>query len=194
MKNLILAASFFAALTAFAHEEDPNAVAIAKATELGVHRIERLVILKKIDPMFADSLAIMRAERTGDSTQPYRVEAEALPDAHGKSSRVQMLSDSAGKVLSYTVSETFVPAAPVAWPILDAATLMEEGLHFVLDGWVTHPEVKPFFLGLTSISMRAGTDEAGHLIALFEVTSDDDPRVLHIALNADGSFRNYELK
>lgn len=180
--------------TAQAHPESPGLVAITKAVELGVHRIERLVTLKKIDPMFTANLYALRAERTTDAANPYKVYGYVLPDASNQSSTISMVTDPNGKVTSYTVGGIFQPASPVNWPIKDAATLIEDGLHFVLEGWTQYPDVKAFYLGLTSITMSAGTDAQGKQIAVFAVTSDDDARTLYIRLKTDGTFISHEIK
>lgn len=195
MKNVFLAiiAVVSVGSQAYAHPENPNAVAIAKATELGVHRIERLVTLKKIDPMFQSHLYAMKAERTTESGAAYKVYGYVQPDANNQASTITMLSDAQGKVLSYTVSQTFQPANPVSWPDKDALTLTENGLHFVLEGWVQHPEVKAFFLGLSSITMRA-VNAGGTLLAEFAVTSDDDAHTLIVRVKADGTFHSYEMR
>ncbi len=195
MKSLmILLATLAAVATAQAHDEKPGVVVVSKAVELGVHRIERLVTLKKIDAVFAAGLYAMRAERTTDPDQPYKIFGYVLPDANNRSSTISMVSDVNGKVVSYSVSEIFRPAALVSWPIKDAATLIEDGLHFVLEGWVDHPEVKAFYLGLSSITLHSATDSQGNRIALLQVTSDDDSRVLSIKLQLDGSFISHEIK
>lgn len=194
MRTLILAILTLSCTYSYAHDEQPNTVVITKAVELGVHRIERLVTLKKIDPMFINSLVGLRAERTNDSATPYKIFGFAQPDANNQSSTIIMLSDANGKVISHSLGPIFQPANPVQWPEADAGTLMEDALHFVLEGWVKNPEVKPFYLGLNSIAMTSALDPSGKLIALFAVTSDDDTKTLYIRLKTDGTFISHEIK
>lgn len=194
MKNLILLLAFTLTTTAYAHPENPDVIVVSKATELGVHRIERLVTLKKIDPMFITSLTGLKAERTDDVTTPYKIYGFVTPDSNNQSSTITMLSDPKGKVVSHSVSETFQPANPVNWPEKDAVTLIEDALHFVLEGWVENPDVKAFYLGLMSITMTPDQDAQGNLIASFQVTSDDDPRTLYILLKTDGTLISHEIK
>ncbi len=196
MKNLLIAAlaGFVLAQPAFAHNDPPGTSPISKATELGVHRIERLVTLKKIDPTFQSALYAMRAERTTEGGATYKIYGYVSPDANNQSSTIAMLSDKTGKVLSYAVGATYQPANPVAWPDKDPLTLMEDALHFVLEGWTAHPDVKPFYAGLITITLSPAKDNAGNLIVLANVTSDDDARTLSIFLKTDGTFLSYGIK
>lgn len=196
MKNLmiVLLGTLTFAQTAFAHNDPPGTISISKATELGVHRIERLVTLKKIDSTFQTNLFGMRAERTTESGATYKIYGYVSPDANNQSSTIAMLSDKTGKVLSYTNGPTYQPANPFNWPDKDALTLMENALHFVIEGWVQHPEVKPFYAGLMTIGLSPAKDTAGNLIALASVTSDDDARTLYISLKTDGNLIGYEIK
>jgi hypothetical protein len=191
---LLMTISIFAGAFAHAHEETPGALVVSKALELGVHRIERLVTLKKIDPMFINSTYALRAERSGDSAKPYVIHGYVAPNANSQSSTISMVTDAKGKVVSYKVGQIYQPANPVNWPEKDAITLIEDALHFVLEGWTTDPKVKAYYLGLTSITMSAAQDTRGNLIAAFAVSSDDDARTLYIRLKTDGTFISHEIK
>jgi hypothetical protein len=179
---------------AWAHDDDPNTVVISKATELGVHRIERLVTLKKLDAMFLSSLHALQAQRTGDALNPYKVTAFTLPDGNNQASSIEMITDVNGKVTSYKIGNLYQPANPIPWPTKDSITLMEDGLHFVLDGWVKNKEVKPFYLGLSSITLTDGKDTSGNLLAIVSVTSDDDPGTLVITMKTDGTIVSHAVK
>jgi hypothetical protein len=198
MNMKILALAVLASLSfsqgSFALPEVPGVIPVSKGTELGVHRIERLVTLKKIDPSFQNQFYAMRAEPTTEGGATYKVYGYVLPDANNQSTTITMLSDKQGAVLSYVVSQKFQSAAPIAWPDQDPLTLMEDALHFVLEGWVQHAEVKPFYLGLTSITLGSEKDAQGNLIAVAKVTSDADAKMLIVRLKADGTFISYEIK
>ena len=196
MKTLNVLLLFFMTLSAsaFAHDETPGVIAISKATELGVHRIERLVTLKKIDEAFVSHLIGLRAERSTENGATYKVHGYVAPGADGKSLTITLWMDNQGKTLAYNVTQAGLPANPFSWPVKDAATLMEEGLHFVLEGWVQNPDVKAFFTGLQTIALAPAQDAQGNLIAQFKVTSDDDARTLTINLKADGTFLSHSIQ
>ena len=191
--NLLFLSTVIMGGGAFAHEEIPGVIAISKATELAVHRIERLVTLKKIDATFQTALIGLRAESSSENGATYKVYGYVSPGADGKSLTLTLWMDNQGKTLSYNVTQAQAPANPFVWPVKDSVTLMEEGLHFVLEGWVKNPEVKAFYLGLKSISMMPVKDAQGNLLAQFKVTSDDDARTLTINLKADGTFVSFDL-
>jgi len=192
--KMITAVAMLTSAVALAHDETPGVIAISKATELGVHRIERLVTLKKIDEAFRNHLIGLRAERSSENGATYIVYGYVAPGSDGNSLAITLWMDNQGKTLAYNVLQAGLPANPFVWPVKDAATLMEEGLHFVLEGWSQYPEVKAFYSGLQSISMNPAQDAQGNLLAQFKVTSDDDTRTLIINLKADGTFVSHELK
>ncbi len=169
-------------------------IAIAKAAELAVHRIERLVTLKKIDPMFRDALVGLTAEVTTLSGASFKIVGLTAPAVNGVNGRIELWLDAQGKTLSFNVVSAVVPAQPFPWPSKDASTLLEEGLHFVLEGWVTHSEVKAFETDLSSILLKPVTSAEGDLMAEFEVRSTLDTRLLTITLRADGTFVTHIVK
>jgi hypothetical protein len=191
-KSLVVTAMLMSG-SVFAHPEVPGQAVISKATELGVHRIERLVTLNRIDPTFLSNLQVLKVERVNENGAVFKITALTEPGANNQASSLIMLSDNQGKVLSHTPGPVIAPANPVAWPIKDAGTLFEDALHFVLEGWVQNPPAKAFYLGLMTISLEA-LNENGQLVAHFVVTSDDDARTLHIKLATDGTVLSHEIK
>lgn len=194
LKTLTISAIALFSLNTYAHEEVPGQIAISKVTELGVHRIERLVTLKKIDDTFRTTLVAMRVERSTENGAVYKVYGYEAPGADGSASLLTLWMDVDGKTLSYTVVPGAAPANPAQWPDKDAVSLFEDGLHFVLEGWVQHPEVKNFYTGLQSIAMTQIQDAQGQILAQLKVTSDDDAKTLTITLKSDGTLVSYDIK
>lgn len=195
MKKLILsglmtiAGSFLLSQQALA-----EGVTISKATELGVHRIERLVTLQKIDAAFQTALIGMKAEPTTESGASFKVYGYLAPGADGKSTFITLWQDAQGKTLAYTVTTASAPQSPFAWPTKDSVTLFEEGLHFVIEGWAKYPEVKAYYTGLQNISLTPVKDSQGNLMAQYKVSSTDDNRVLTLNLKPDGTYISHDLK
>lgn len=193
--NLAAATLMLFNVNAFAHDEPlPGTIAISRATELAVHRIERLVILKKIDAVFLTALVGLRAETSSENGATYKVSGYVAPGADGKSLSITLWQDIQGKTLAFNVAQASLPVSPFTWPTKDSVTLMEEGLHFVLEGWVQYPEVKAFYTGLQTIDLAPVQDAQGNLLAQFKVTSHEDARTLTILLKSDGSFVSHEIK
>lgn len=177
----------------WAHGETPGEVVIGKGAEFAVHRIDRLVTLKRIDPVFVSNLKAVTGERINENGARFRFLGVTEPDAQNQVSAITILMDAQGKVLSHSVTGTVTPANPVSWPSKNAASLIEEALHFVVDSGERFPEIKPFYLGLTSIGLEPLKDK-GELLAHLKVTSDDDKRTLHIYLKTDGTYVSHTVQ
>ena len=78
LKLLLLSALMMSGV-AFAQDEIPGVIAISKATELAVHRIERLVTLKKIDAVFQTALVGLRAESSTENGATYKTYGYVSP-------------------------------------------------------------------------------------------------------------------
>ncbi len=189
-----LAVLFIWGGSAFAHGDVPGELTIAKATELAVHRIERLVTLKKIDAVFQNQLVGMRAEVSSENGAAFKVYGQVAPGADGKSSQITLWQDAEGKTLAFNVEQGLLSMASAVWSGKDALTLMEDGLHFVLEGWAQYAEVKAYYTGLQTITLVPQKDAQGNIFAQFKITSDDDARTLFLNLNADGTYLSHELK
>jgi hypothetical protein len=198
----LLVAGILRAQSAVAETDPSGTTAISKATELGVHRIDRLAHLpnpanpghNKLEAMFVDNLYAMKAERSSEGGATFKIHGYVSPDANNQTSSVTMLSDQTGKILSHSAIQTFMPVNAELWPEKDALTLMEDALHFVLEGWIKTPDVKQFYSGLNMITLSRAQDSGGKLIALATVTSVDDARTLYIRLKTDGTFLSHEIR
>lgn len=177
----------------WAHGETPGEIVIGKGAEFAVHRIDRLVALKRIDPVFTSNLKSISGERINEDTAKFRFVGMTETDGNHKISFITILMDAKGKVLSHTVTDPIVPVNLGEWPTKNAASLIEDALHFVVDGWERYPEVKPFYLGFMSITLESVT-EKGELLAHLKVTSDDDKRTLHIYLKTDGTYVSHVIQ
>lgn len=122
-------------------------VTIAKAAELGCHRIERLVTLQKIDAAFLDKFYAFRIEKltqSKPSDPAFRFRSYQAMASDGSSRQVEILMDAKGKGTSHQVIEGSEGNAPV-WPKTDPVTLMEYALHYVLENGPSKAEVAPFY-------------------------------------------------
>jgi hypothetical protein len=100
----------------------------AEAAELGVHKVDRLITLKKIDPSFTSQLVSMTAVATPAG---FNVNATEGAASDGSSRMLMMTANKDGKILTYMEMGTKAPATPVALPNNNALTLMELGMHCV---------------------------------------------------------------
>jgi len=164
-------------------------VSLAKAAELGVHRVERLVTLKKIDETYMSkfmSVAIEGLTQNAPTDPAFKVTAAQVPGPDGKQSKVEILLDGNGKALSHTVKPGTDATAAPRWPDKDPVTLSENAMHVVLDG-ANNPKLKPYFTGFKSLELTQDRDATGLTIARAKMKSMEIPAVLEVTLKTDGT-------
>jgi len=105
-----------------------NAATPAEAAELGVHKIDRLLTLKKIDPSFATQFVSLSATATTTGFDVMGMEG-AAPD--GSARMISMSAGNDGKILTYMQMGTKDPITLIALPGKNALTLMELSMHCV---------------------------------------------------------------
>lgn len=192
--NLLLALGLAAAP---ALADEPGApVTVAKAAELALHRVERLVILRRIPEQFLTQVAtleVSKVDPVGEDGVKYRAVVSLLPSPEGKASRLELFMDAIGKTLRH-VAHTEAPAqgAPV-WPDKDPVTLAENALHYILDESVNRPELVPFNDTFEAASLTQETAEDGSVLGLLEVRSVATRDLLRIRVRADGTYLSHEV-
>jgi hypothetical protein len=172
-------------------------IALSKAAELGLHRIERLVTLNKIDRNFIDRFyGISAAKLTpGQPTDPaFKVSGIQVPGADGKSHQVDILMDAAGKALSNAVINGSEPVNPPRWGSVDPLAISENSFHYLIDNGMAKPELKPFFTDFSTMALTQVQDAQGQPQALATIKSSASPKVLEIRLKLDGSVVSATVK
>ena len=164
-------------------------ISLAKAAELGVHRVERLVTLKKIEEPFVGKFQSVEIEALSASkpTDPaFKVTVAQYAGPDGKQSRVEILLDGAGKALSHTViAGTEATSAP-RWPEKDPVTITEAAMHVVLEG-KNDAKLKPYFDGFKSLELSQDRDASGQTIARAKMKAKNVAKVLEVTLKTDGT-------
>ena len=177
------------------HYAQAASISLAKAAELGVHRVERLVTLKKIDASFVDKFQSIEIEALSapKPTDPaFKVTAGQVPGPDGKQNRVEMLLDGAGKALSHTVKEGTEATAAPRWPEKDAVTLTEAAMHVVLEG-KNDAKLKPYFDGFQSLELTQDRDSTGQTIARAKMKAKGVAKVLEVILKTDGTVISSQI-
>lgn len=180
------------ASTAFAHG---GGVSQAKIAELGLHRIERLVTLRKIDPSFRDGLTTLKLAKLVQSkeTDPlYRVIGQTTAPASGLRAEVEILMDAEGRVLQAFATEGDAPLPAPVLPGTDPVTLAEAALHAILDGSETREELEPFESDLAEVTIAPLTDtESGAIRGVEVVVSKRrGPETLKIRVRLSGEVES----
>lgn len=168
-----------------------EAVSLAKAAELACHRIERLVTLRKIDEKFLTrfySLEVQALPPGGPSDPAFKILASQFPGSDGNSSKVELLMDLNGKTLSQNVLQGTESEGFPSWTDKDPVTLSENSLHQILEGWISNPNLKPFFTGLKNLHLTQVKDNQGKILARVEIRSLETNEILEIFVGTDGNF------
>ncbi|ASD63271.1 hypothetical protein [Bdellovibrio bacteriovorus] len=183
MKSLLtIAAVLMFSVTGLAQE-----VTLAKAAELTAHRIDRLVTLGKIDSGFISHLDSIEIAPTADkSAGAFRAVASQTQPETGAALKLEVYFDEKGKALSYQVLPDGEQGPDNAWTEKDAASLMENALHYVLEN-NGDETVALFDQGLSSIKLIK-VQQDGKEMALGVMHSTLTNLTLNVYLNLDGSF------
>ena len=177
---------------AIAQEAAPGIVK-AKAVELTAHRIDRLVSLNKIDGSFLTKTAKMEVSVLQNQAPAYyKVRVYQTQPAVGDALQMDVVYDSNGKPLSYTVLPGGNPGPDEGWTGVDAVTLLENGLHYVLENGEKDASVRPFYTALTTITLTKGQLN-GKTIALTQIKSSESELTLNVYVNLDGTFISAEF-
>jgi hypothetical protein len=106
---------------------------------------------------------------------------------------LKIVMDTTGKEIQHTVNAGTDPSSPVAWPNVDPVTLSENALHYILDNSTTETQLQPFFVGLTTLALSAGTDASGASVAIVEIHAAASDPILKITVKLDGTFESYQI-
>ncbi len=168
-----------------------------KAAELALHRIERLVILRKIDESYQSKfkgLTLTLLEQTNPAEDPrFEVIAEQYPAADGTKNKLELLLDNNGKALRHAVIAGGAAEGAPTWPDKDPVTLAENALHYVIENTPAQPQIPagellPFQRALTAFTVTSDSDAGGQQWAVVDIASSETRRVLRVNVKIDGTF------
>lgn len=173
-----------------------HGVANSKAAELSLHRLERLVILKKIEESYQNKIKGIKLELI-----PHREETEPgfkstilqYPGTDGTQMSLEVILDGAGKAIKHTAVKGTEAQDVVTWPDKDAATLCENALHYVQDNAATKPELVPYNQNLTELSLSPGTNSSGASVAVVDIQAGAQAAILRVRMKLDGTFDSAEF-
>ncbi len=189
--KLMLTALSILVAPAFAYSATPREVG-----ELAVHRIEKLIQLKKIDMAFMmnfQSIGVM-AMTQQHPQDPAFMSMVAQTD-NGKTSppRVDLFSDADGKVLSNTVSPG-TAGAGLNWPGQPALTVGETTFHYLEANAASTPALMPFEEGFKDLIVGQDTRQ-GTLVGIVLLTSTKSKQTLEFVVGLDDAVvKSWSLK
>lgn len=186
-KHLILTAIALIALPRLAMAQ----ASLAEAAELSLHRIERLVDIKKIDKSYRDQLqevSIVRLPQSVSSDPAFKAVGSQVSGQDGTRNQIDIFMDANGKATPLDPSHLH-PGAPAfnppVWPQKDAVTLLENSIHYIENN-KTDGAIKPFFDGMTGLTLSQVMN-GGTPVAKVSVKSSLATATLIVLLSLDGN-------
>ncbi len=175
---------------AFANAQD---VALARAGELGCHRIERLRDLGRIDEGYLNKFQALRIEDISTGGAKFRFTAFQAPGLNGSAHQIELLMDSAGKTIGNHKETKNTDGVSPVWPDKDPVTLTESGFHYIIENEAINPDVRPFFIALSE-AVIAQVQENGQTVAKVQFKNTQSAKVLEVTLKTDGTVISTQVK
>lgn len=186
-KSIVLLSSFAFASTSLA------AVTTAKVAELALHRIERLVSLKKIDATFVNKFEKVEVVAVQNQA-PVRFKASVSQNkpSSGTPLQVELTFDENGKSLAYQLVPGGVAGPNISWTGKDPLTLGEGAFHAYLEHLDHYPELVPFSTGFVRLTIIQG-ELNGAIVARALIDSKETKDKLIIFQKLDGDLISREI-
>lgn len=164
-----------------------------KAAELACHRIERLVLQKKIDKSYLVKFQKMTVVPVSNDPSGAAYAATAYQNAptvaDGLPLSLTILLDASGMVLKYVINEGGTNGADVAWSEKDPVALTEAGLHYLIDHQNSEEELKLFASNFQSLTIEQ-VSANGSTVAELKVSNDINSSKLVLTLDLSGKVLN----
>lgn len=168
-------------------------VSQAKVAELACHRAERLVTLKKIDAAFVNNVASISVVPQTEGEARFKAYILLYPDFNGQQGRLEIDFDANGKVQGYSVNPTQPSVQAPTWPELDSVTLVENSLHYILDGWAANSDLKIFNEHFKSLVLTQVQDGNGKIFSKAQIFLDNSSAKLEVILKTDGTLQEAKI-
>ena len=174
---------------AFAHW-----VSNAKAAELSLHRLERLVILRRVDAEFQTKMKELKLEKVSAGGEEFNFNTVNFqyPAADGTQKNLEIVLNDDGRATSYKENAGGPAVGAPVWPDKDSVTLAERALHFVQDQSGS-PDIAPYNDKMTRQRLWQETNALGEAIAVSDITIDERTDILRVRIKANGDYLSYEL-
>lgn len=163
------------------------------AGELGLHKVDRLITLKKVMPSFAGQSVLLEVT---SSASGFNVNVSQGQASDRSARMVMMNSDKDGKVLTYMEMGAKDPASPINFPAKTALTLLEYGMHCAegevigdSDKCAKFANAKLYNDHFISATLTETKDSSGKVIGgEVSIKGDGLPKAMTVTLASDGSL------
>lgn len=168
-------------------------VTIAKAAELGCHRVERLVDLGRIDEAYLTKFSALKIVLDSSGGAKFKWTGFQNAGSDGKAYTIELMQDNTGKTIGNpNLIAGSTPVAPT-WPDKDPVTLMETALHYILENGPSQADVAPFYNALTE-GVITQTMYNGSPVALVQFRNSQNASVLEVLVKFDGTVISTLIK
>jgi hypothetical protein len=166
-------------------------VSNAKIIELTLHRVERLVILKKAEATFQTklkSLKLVALPHQNETDPSFKVTAFQYAGADGTQKSLEIVLDQEGKALSFSAKPGADAVNAPDFGDKDAVALAEASMHWLEDSGTSRPELAVYGQKLTQLTITAGGP-----LALIDLQAGATDPVLQVRIKLDGSFDSADI-
>lgn len=170
-------------------------IANGNAAELAAHRIEKLVLLKKVPAAFQNQflgLEVKQITPGGPNRPSFEVIASQEVDEGKVANKISVILDENGKALSHNLIAGTAPTSPTAWKGKDPLTLTELAVHHI-EHMMSDAKLPPFYKGMKAIRLSQ-VQHGTHTMVVVEFLSDLVPEKLEMMLESDGDLISYQVK
>lgn len=190
IKNLGLT---MALLTSFAGSAHDNELSPASRAELGLHRLERLVLLGKVQSSFKTKFSEVTVTKNVGGHE-FTVLLKQVTDTD-KAKSVKLTQDHQGSFgLKFEVIDAPESQNAPVWAGKDPITLSELSLHYFLDNAETDTELHEFKTLFSSLNIAQVTNSAGETsaeVTILKTTLDSERLIISLAL--DGTVLGHKI-
>ncbi len=166
------------------------------AAEIAAHRVEKLILLKKVESAFQNKfkgLGVENLSNGGPGKPTFKVTLSQEADAGASANKVEITSDSTGKALAHTVVAGTNPSSATVWAGKDPLTLTELALHHVEHLGPSNQKIGQFIISLKALRISQ-ISENGQSVAKIEIVANGIKEQLTMKLKSDGTLINTEVK
>ena len=172
-----------------------------RAAELSLHRVEKLIILKRIDASFQTvSNQLDLVVKPNDSDAPggtyFRAVVSEVPAQDATRKSVKLFMDDQGKTLIHKPVDGGNAVSPPVWPAQDPISLMEVAMHCIQGELIAnshacadHTALPAFNRDFQSLILSQLKDASGAPTgALAVIQAEGGQSTLNIRINLDGTL------
>lgn len=164
----------------------------SEIAELALHRVERLIALKKIPVSYAANFESLELAPPATENGLFTSTISQFAAENGDVSSVQISSDSTGRAVNFILSLKAVATSAPTWPSKDSLEIAELSMHHIEHLSAQDPAVEIYISSFHSLELMQHESE-GVKLAHITISAFSTEAKLTLLLNADGTLKSYEI-